>query len=210
MPSEAQLRANRQNAQRSTGPRTTHGKDRSRFNATKHALTAKLVVLPYEDLAAYEALHSALMDEYDPQSPSEAFLVDQLAQSWWRLNRSRRYETGMLTNLGPHATDPGPSPKDLDHHRRYEAAIERAYYRAYDRIERVKNRRKRSVSPDIELAPAEPEPAASITIAAAAQPEQIAPITSIGFVSRFQSAAIPTGDRAPDISIREEEPRKCA
>lgn len=40
MTSESTLRANRRNAQASTGPRTRAGKDRSKQNARKHGLTA--------------------------------------------------------------------------------------------------------------------------------------------------------------------------
>jgi hypothetical protein len=40
---------NRRNAQKSTEPRTPEGKNRSRFNALKHGMTAKTLVLPDED-----------------------------------------------------------------------------------------------------------------------------------------------------------------
>jgi hypothetical protein len=43
--SPAQLAANAANAQHSTGPRTTEGKDRSSQNASKHGLTAREVVI---------------------------------------------------------------------------------------------------------------------------------------------------------------------
>ena len=38
--SEAQLKANQENAQKSTGPRTEEGKKRARINATRHGLKA--------------------------------------------------------------------------------------------------------------------------------------------------------------------------
>ena len=41
--------ANIKNAARSTGPRSAAGKDRSRFNAVKHGMAARLPVLPGED-----------------------------------------------------------------------------------------------------------------------------------------------------------------
>lgn len=155
MPSEAQLRANRENARRSTGPRTQEGKDRAKFNALKHGLTAECVVLPREDMGEYYELRAALLAQYDPQNTSEMFLVDQVAQNWWRMNRSRRYETGLLAKL---ETDEAPSYQDLDHHRRYEAAIERAFYRAYDRLEKIVRRRPGPPPqpPDAEEEPAEP------------------------------------------------------
>src|SRR5215471_12584849 len=39
--SEKKLAANRANSQRSTGPMTSEGKEKSKFNAVKHGLTAR-------------------------------------------------------------------------------------------------------------------------------------------------------------------------
>ena len=46
MSSERQIEANRRNAQKSTGPRTVEGKERSRFNALTHGMTAQFDALP--------------------------------------------------------------------------------------------------------------------------------------------------------------------
>src|SRR5947208_3643749 len=48
--SEARLAANRRNAQRSTGPRTEEGKQKSRANALKHGLCSSVVVAAYAKL----------------------------------------------------------------------------------------------------------------------------------------------------------------
>ena len=49
MATAAQIAANRANAQKSTGPRTVAGKQRSRMAALEHGLTAATLVLPHED-----------------------------------------------------------------------------------------------------------------------------------------------------------------
>ena len=46
--------ASRHNALKSTGPRTPEGKKRSKFNALKHGLSAKTLVLPGEDPLAFQ------------------------------------------------------------------------------------------------------------------------------------------------------------
>ena len=54
MPTTAQRKANRQNAKKSTGPRTPEGKARSSQNALKHGLLARDAVMADEDPAEYD------------------------------------------------------------------------------------------------------------------------------------------------------------
>ena len=56
MSSLKQTEANRQNAQKSTGPRSVEGKAASRFNALKSGIDAKSQVLPNEDPDQLEVL----------------------------------------------------------------------------------------------------------------------------------------------------------
>src|SRR5205823_3102764 len=60
--SEARIQANRKNAQRSTGPKTASGKERSRRNALKHGLTGEGTVLP-EDLQLEVAAEVAIFSK---------------------------------------------------------------------------------------------------------------------------------------------------
>ena len=55
MVSDRQMEANKQNAQRSTGPCTADGKARVALNALKHGLTGKQIVLPDEDPEDFDA-----------------------------------------------------------------------------------------------------------------------------------------------------------
>jgi len=67
MATPAQIAANRTNAQKSTGPRSVEGKAASRFNALKHGMDAKSIVLPNEDgtesTLAIEAFKAAADEE---------------------------------------------------------------------------------------------------------------------------------------------------
>jgi hypothetical protein len=49
MTSSRQIEANRRHALKSTGPASTEGKQRSRFNALRHGLTAETVIGALED-----------------------------------------------------------------------------------------------------------------------------------------------------------------
>jgi hypothetical protein len=88
---------NRANSQHSTGPKTSHGKQRSSLNALRHGLTGQIVVMPTEDLHAYQLHLQSFTGEYDPQGATEAHLVQALADTSWRLNRVAALETNLLT-----------------------------------------------------------------------------------------------------------------
>ena len=88
---------NRANAQRSTGPKTEAGKRRSSLNAVRHGLTGQIVVMPAEDLAAYQRHVKSLTDQYHPADATEAQLVQSAADASWRLNRIAALESNILS-----------------------------------------------------------------------------------------------------------------
>ena len=89
---------NRNNARHSTGPRTPEGKQRSCLNALRHGLTGQTVVMPAEDLEAYQHHIQRFVDEYHPQGATESQLVQSLADAAWRINRVAALETNLLTH----------------------------------------------------------------------------------------------------------------
>src|SRR5271154_1211349 len=96
MPSPAQYAANRLNAERSTGPTSQTGRVRSSMNALRHGLSARVVVLASEDMAAYNEFSKAIVASLDAQTPVERQFAQTVADNQWRINRIRSIEDGML------------------------------------------------------------------------------------------------------------------
>ena len=95
MPSDAQISANRANAQHSTGPTSDAGKAKSSLNAVKTGLTGRTVLLPGDDAAAYEHHVARFFSEYQPQADGENNLVQSIADTEWRLLRIPALEMGI-------------------------------------------------------------------------------------------------------------------
>ena len=96
MTTASRIDINRANAQHSTGPKTESGKQRSSLNALRHGLTSQIVVMPTEELEAYQLHLKSFVEEYDPQGATESNLVQALADASWRLNRVVALETNLL------------------------------------------------------------------------------------------------------------------
>ncbi len=183
--SARQIEANRRN---SAGPHkmTEAGKAVVRGNAVRHGLTSRLqVVLPNEDRQFYEEVRTALVRDYAPATTQEELLVNQIAESFWRLSRARNMESGSfstsLDNLIRECNLAQQPEDELDqgsrlalaytqHDKvfsklgRYEAAIERSYYRAIRELRATQSQRIRSVSQSTQASEtseveASPEPA---------------------------------------------------
>jgi hypothetical protein len=90
-------RVNKANAQHSTGPKTEAGKQRSSLNALRHGLTGQTIVLPAEDMQAYQQHIQRFVTEYHPKGATESQLVQSLADCAWRQNRVAALENNLLT-----------------------------------------------------------------------------------------------------------------
>ena len=109
---------NRANAQHSTGPRSDAGKQRSSLNALAHGLTARTAVLPSEDPAAYQQHLSQFREEYRPATPTETQLVQELADTAWRINRIPLLEAALLDRAANPPSDAARIAFDIvDAHR---------------------------------------------------------------------------------------------
>jgi hypothetical protein len=94
--SEAQVRANRQNSKKSTGPKTEAGKDASRANAYKHGMTATKV-LPELEAAAVKSRYAAFCEELQPSGKVGMAMARLAAIMSVRAERCFEHENATLT-----------------------------------------------------------------------------------------------------------------
>lgn len=127
--SQAQLMANRANAERSTGPVTEEGKARSSKNALKTALTGRTVLLPTDDADRYQAHLAAYAKQHRPVGELETEIVQSLADAAWRLDRIPGLEEAMYS-LG--AVELSEEVAALEPHAR-ESALRLKTYLKYER-----------------------------------------------------------------------------
>ena len=91
--SPAKLEANRQNAQKSTGPGNTAS---TRYNAVKHGLLASGVT-ELDDPDRYQAFTTGLRSEFNPVGLVETFLVERMTLAMLRVQRACRLEAEHVT-----------------------------------------------------------------------------------------------------------------
>jgi hypothetical protein len=98
--SPAQIDANRQNAQKSTGPKTPTGRAVSKMNALKHGILSKEVLVRAlnrkESRRELLTLHQRFRQELQPSGPVEEMLVDQIVTTHSRLRRALTAESGEI------------------------------------------------------------------------------------------------------------------
>ncbi len=87
---------NRQNARKSTGPKTAEGKARTRENAIKHGLRADALPIPGEDAEAVAARADAWNEYYKPQSPAAQHLVNECARATLQADRVAKFQTASI------------------------------------------------------------------------------------------------------------------
>ena len=90
--SEKQLKANRANAKRSTGPRTERGKTISRRNALKHGILSRIVEIGSSEGEASRSAVSSITSSFRPEACQQEELLEAIGQTWWKLGRVVKWE----------------------------------------------------------------------------------------------------------------------
>ncbi|MCI0498371.1 MAG: hypothetical protein L0Y36_01640 [Planctomycetales bacterium] len=115
MISEKQWLANRQNALRSTGPRTTEGRAIASQNAIRHGLRAQTTVIAGENAEEFDQFRQLLLEDLAPDGAMEVFLADRIVAGFWKLRRAGRIETELFNemNIAPQGSDSGKDKSGL-------------------------------------------------------------------------------------------------
>lgn len=138
--SAKKLAANRANAQRSTGPKTSEGKENSKFNALKHGLTARyfpaVIQAGTAEWQQFETVRTDLYDFYQPANPIEELMVEKITVEYLRYRRLVEREQVMCAPNRPYFLDV------VNKLARYQTAINRQLFEAMRELERLQAQRK--------------------------------------------------------------------
>src|SRR3984893_7456915 len=109
------------------------------MNSLRHGLRARTIVLPGENREEFHQLCDDLEAEWQPQSRTEQFYVEQMAVSQWKLNRMEVGEVGVFQE------DALPKTQIplLDRLWQAQCRMERSYARAQHELERLQTSRRK-------------------------------------------------------------------
>ena len=133
--SSVQITANRANAKLSTGPVTPEGKAKVALNRLSHGLAGRFRLLADEAQQEYDALSNALAEEYEPQTPTDFYYLNEAIQNMWRRQRAATLEAAMFM-------DAAFSVSRLDVILRYANSARRAVERALKHLSTAKAARQ--------------------------------------------------------------------
>lgn len=148
------------------GPNTPEGKTRVSQNAVKHGISSsKMFVLQNESPEEWNRMLADCQQDFQPETPFESRLVEEIAFAKWRLRRAwitenALFDTEMESGAEAFAqkyqqADEGvrqggafrsmaDGSKALPLLLRYESRLERAYKRAIKTLDEVRKGRPRS------------------------------------------------------------------
>jgi len=141
--SEARLEANRQNAQHSTGPTTPAGVAASSQNRTLHGLArhnGSFCLLRIEKHDKFEALKMELADEHQPSTPTEAILVNSMAESLWLSQRAQKLQEACLDCITGQMKD----AKLFSLYLRYQTTHTRAFHKCLNDLIKLRAEKRKS------------------------------------------------------------------
>ena len=135
MATQAQIDANRKNAQKSTGPTTAEGKAKSCLNHLSHGLTSagfnrSMVFLSFENPEEFKGLLLGLITEYQPSTTHQQILVEKMALNQFLSLRATCLQGMALNGSVPHSS----SSKDLGVLIRYQTTADWAYHKAHEEL----------------------------------------------------------------------------
>jgi hypothetical protein len=177
------------------------------FNAVRHGLYAKHIVLPWENKAEFEELREALLLEYEPDGISQREAIENLAALFWRKRRcalimrllySETPYGRLIEEVG--RTEPDAIRRHLDKEKAEDARRVKRLRKSIKELghacaELAKRPQGKKALPNVALRRAEDllqelrkmQPAAEATLTSETKPGEIAP-TTLELVEKASSA----------------------
>lgn len=158
------------NARKSRGPQTPEAKAASSRNNLRHGLLATHIVLDDESRENFAELAASLNDEFQPRTPSETALVENMTISRWRQMRLWSMEKAGLDHEIRKQADSLPEEnaptrtalafrtlcdqsRSLDLINRYETRYDRQFSRAIQRLGDLRSKKNQILPFDPILEP---------------------------------------------------------
>jgi hypothetical protein len=135
MSTEAQIAANRANAQLSKGPKTKEGKAVSSNNNFRHGFTGAFMILSWERYEEFDTLLSGLRAEHLPATITENLLVEKMAQSWWLRTRALLLQNNCFSD--------SIDQKQLALYLRYQTTHDRAFHKSLNDLLKLRAEKRK-------------------------------------------------------------------
>lgn len=169
MATQKQIEANRQNAAKSTGPKTPEGKAKVSRNSFRYGIATDRIILAGEEPKDFKALFDELARQFQPATAIEWTLIRQIADAEWRLRRIPYLETSLFSErfaaterywsrnpervpeepeeilhslVGQALIDDAKGADPLSKLSRYEARLNRTYFKALDHLQSIQQSRE--------------------------------------------------------------------
>ena len=143
MTTQQQIEANRQNAKLG-GVKTEEGKAVSKYNAVKHGILTKDIILSGEKEAELVDFGRKIRTELKPVNEMELILVERIIANTWRLKRALKAEKEMIEhdmenkkNFGAALSYDFANYDSYGKFTRYETCLERGIYKALHELQRL-------------------------------------------------------------------------
>ncbi|MBN2479718.1 MAG: hypothetical protein JXA94_05775 [Parachlamydiales bacterium] len=147
MVSLPQIKANKQNALKSTGPKTIDGKKEASKNSLKHGLLSKDLIIKEEKPEDLLKFKNNIYTSLQPEGAMEELLVEKIVNAAWRLQRVFQIEGEMFQKNGYYHLSPlneafrGFEGNCMNNLSRYESMLERNFYKAIHELQRIQGLR---------------------------------------------------------------------
>ncbi len=139
--SDAQLAANRANAQKSTGPKSEAGLAASSQNHTIHGLTRRngfFLLLAVENEEEFSTFKCDMLLEHNPTTPTEGILVQTMIESHWLAARASSLQSFCLNEQTGEITD----EKKHTLYGRYHTTHTRAFHKALNDLLKLRKEKR--------------------------------------------------------------------